>query len=220
MRRTRRSGRRPAPQVAAAIILATTVAGPAVALAMPVRSLIELRNAGVVRQHWDLTCGAAAIATLMTYQFDRPVSERQVAVAMLRQTSPLLVRMRLGFSLLDLKHYAAAQGYEASGYAELSLDEAVAMAPIITPIREHGFRHFVVLRGRSGDRVLLADPAFGGRSVTASAFEAQWANHIGFVLIDPRDPHRPNHMATTEKLAPTGQVLRAALTPINVRIVP
>jgi predicted double-glycine peptidase len=212
----------------AAIVLVTIAANPSAAAgavdarpgAKPVRSLIELRNDGVVRQHWDLTCGAAAIATLMTYQLGHPVSERQVAVTMLRKTNPVLVRMRLGFSLLDLKHYAAAEGFEASGYGALTLDDAARMAPIIVPIREHGFRHFVVLRGLSGDRVLLADPAFGNRSLTAAVFEAQWANHVGFAVVDPRDPHPPNRMGSAPVLAPAGQALRAAITPISVKVIP
>jgi hypothetical protein len=184
-----------------------------------VRSLLELHNAGVVRQHWDLTCGAAAIATLLDGQFGRQVSERQVAVAMLRKTNPLLVRLRLGFSLLDLKRYAASQGLEAEGYSGLSLDEALARAPLIVPIRMHGFRHFVVLRGRDGERVLLADPAFGERTQTVWDFEADWANRIGFVLIDPNDPHAPNHMGAPARLvlAPGDQALRMVTAPMAIR---
>ena len=182
-------------------------------------SMIELRRAQVVRQQWDLTCGAAAIATLMTYQLARPVTERQVTLAMLRQTSPLLVRMRLGFSLLDLKRYASTQGLEASGYGELGLDDVVAMAPVIVPIRSHGFRHFVVLRGRLGDRLLLADPAFGNRTVSLDTFQAEWANHLGFTVVDPSQPHPPNRMGAPTRLfaTPNGQTLRTAAAEIDVR---
>src|SRR5262245_38318626 len=120
---------RPKGLALVALVLASVAAGlPAAA---EVQSLLDLRNDGVVRQHWDLTCGAAAIATLLNGQFGRQVSERQVAVAMLRKTNPVLVRVRLGFSLLDLKHYAAAEGLEARGYSGLSLDEALTMAPLI-----------------------------------------------------------------------------------------
>ena len=185
-------------------------------------SLIELRQAKVVRQQWDLTCGAAAIATLMTYQLNRPVSEREVTLAMLQRTSPLLVRLRLGFSLLDLKRYAATQGLEATGYGGLGLDDLVAMAPVIVPIRSHGFRHFVVLRGRSGDRLLLADPAFGNRTMSADTFEAQWANHLGFTVTDPSQPPPPNRMGAPARLflTPTGQTLRTASALIDVRLRP
>jgi len=90
-----------------------------------VRSLEEARNAQVVRQHWDLSCGAAAIATLLSYQLGDLVSERQVATDLLHLTDPLLVRQRLGFSLLDLKRYAESRSFAATGYGNLTLDELI-----------------------------------------------------------------------------------------------
>jgi predicted double-glycine peptidase len=166
----------------------------------PVRSLAEMRNEAVVRQQWDLTCGAAAIATLLTYQLGHPVTERQVVSALLRRTGVDLVRLQLGFSLLDLKNYAASQGFAASGFGGLTLDDLDALAPAIVPIRAHGFRHFVVYRGRRGDRVLIADPAFGNRTLPYQAFNAIWANGIGFIVVDPAQPHPPNRMGAPAEL--------------------
>ena len=208
--------------IAAASTAATAADDAAQPYVRPVRSLIELRNMGVVRQHWDLTCGAAAIATLLTYQLRRPASERDVTLAMLRQTNPRLVRMRLGFSLLDLKRYASAQGLEATGYGGLSLDDVAGMAPAIVPLHTHGFSHFVVLRGRSGDHILLADPAFGNRTLSTDAFEAVWANHLGFTVVDPNDPHPPNRMGAPAQLflTPDGQALRASAAQMDVRLRP
>jgi predicted double-glycine peptidase len=51
-------------------------------------SLKEIREAGVVIQKWDTSCGAAAMATVLTYHFNDPVSEREVANGLLRQPSP------------------------------------------------------------------------------------------------------------------------------------
>ncbi|QUD90485.1 C39 family peptidase [Phenylobacterium montanum] len=182
-------------------------------------SLTELREAGVVRQHWDLTCGAAAVATLLTYQLNHPVSEREVTLAMLRQTSPQLVRQRLGFSLLDLKRYAAGQGFEATGYTGLEVADLARMAPLIVPIRPLGLNHFVVVRGRQGDRLLLADPAFGDRTMSVEAFEHQWANHIGFTVTDPKDPNPTNRMGAPGRLflIPSDQALRASAAALEVR---
>src|SRR5436190_231271 len=73
----------------------------------PVRSLLEMRQERVVIQHWDNSCGAAALATILTYDRDYPVTEEQVARGMLRQIDPLRVKHRGGFSLLDMKRYAA-----------------------------------------------------------------------------------------------------------------
>ena len=212
--RRRGHGRRLVGSAALALGLAFAVAGPGLT---SVRSMAELRDEGVVRQRWDLTCGAAAVATLLTYQLGRPVSERQVTLALLRRTSPLLVRLRLGFSLLDLKAYAASQGFAAAGFSGMTLTDLDAMAPAIVPIRWHGFRHFVVYRGRRGDRVLLADPSFGNRTLPDWAFTSSWANGVGFVVFDPTQPHAPNRMGAPADLFPvsTRQAQRSAIANIQ-----
>src|SRR4051812_6202207 len=57
----------------------------------PVRSLLEQRFESVIQQKWDISCGAAALATLLTFQLGDRVSEREVAQGMLRRTDPLKV---------------------------------------------------------------------------------------------------------------------------------
>jgi len=204
--------------LAGALLVAAVTGSAAGAEDAPrrVRSLTELRQQGVIRQHWDLSCGAAAIATLLTYQLGRPVTEREVALAMLRRTSPNLVRARMGFSLLDLKIYAATQGLGAAGYQEMTLADLDAMAPAIVPIRTHGNRHFVIYRGRKGDRVLLADPSFGNRTMPIWSFNAAWANGIGFTVFDPAQPQAPNRMGAPPELflAPSLQQRREAVATI------
>jgi hypothetical protein len=183
---------------AAATALAASLA-PA-AQGRVVRSMLEIRDEQVVRQQWDLSCGAAAIATLLTYQLNDPVSEREVALAMLRHTTPTLVRQRLGFSLLDLKAYAATHGFAVAAYQGMTLDDLDPLAPAITPIRWRGFSHFVVYRGRQDGRVLIADPAFGNRTLSEEAFNAVWAHGVGFIVFDPKNPHAPNRMGAPAEL--------------------
>ena len=75
------------------------------------------------------------------------------------------------------------RGYSSAGYADLTLDELGAFEiPPILPIRLKGYDHFVVFRGRYGDRVLLADPAFGNLTMTVSRFLELWKGGIGFVV--------------------------------------
>lgn len=162
--------------------------------------MLEIRNEQVVRQQWDLSCGAAAIATVLTYQLNHPVSEREVALAMLRHTTPALVRSRLGFSLLDLKAYAATHGFAVAAFGGMTLDDLDPLAPAITPIRWRGFSHFVVYRGRRDGRVLIADPAFGNRSLSEEAFRAVWAHGVGFIVFDPSNPRAPNRMGAPAEL--------------------
>ena len=162
--------------------------------------MLELRDEQVVRQQWDLSCGAAAIATVLTYQLNHPVSEREVALAMLRHTTPNLVRSRLGFSLLDLKAYAASHGFAVAAFSGMTLDDLDPLAPAITPIQWHGFSHFVVYRGRRAGRVLIADPAFGNRTLTEDGFRAVWAHGVGFIVFDPANPRPPNRMGAPAEL--------------------
>jgi predicted double-glycine peptidase len=47
-----------------------------------VRFLQEIRQEGVIIQKWDTSCGEAALATVLTYSLNEPVSEREVASGM------------------------------------------------------------------------------------------------------------------------------------------
>lgn len=154
--------------------------------AQPVRSLREMRHEGVVIQEWDASCGAAALATVITYTLGNPVSEREVAQAMLRRTDPLRVKVRGGFSLLDMKRFAESRGYRAEGFRGLNLEEMLELKSPIVPIDVRGDPHFVVVRGLRGGRVELADPAFGNRSLSIERFRAAWQDGIGFVVM--REP--------------------------------
>lgn len=161
---------------------AVFVAASAAVRAQPVRSLLEYRQEGVVIQQWDSSCGAAALATVLTYTFDDAVTEKTVAQAMLRRTDPLRVRVRGGFSLLDMKRYAESRGYAAEGYRNTSLTELAGMRSPIVPIVEYGSPHFVVVRRVRGGEVDIADPAFGNRTLALEHFREAWQNGIAFAL--------------------------------------
>jgi predicted double-glycine peptidase len=157
----------------------------------PVKSLLELRQRGVIIQKWDLSCGAAALTTLLRYQFGDDVTEKAVATALIKRpeyiANPRLVQVRQGFSLFDLRRYVDGRGYEGVGLGKLNLQDLEERAPILVPIHILGYNHFVVFRGRLGNRVLLADPAWGNRTMTVEQFESAWIDypalgHVGFVV--------------------------------------
>jgi uncharacterized protein len=150
--------------------------------APPVRSLLEIRRENVIVQQWDVSCGAAALATLLTFQHGDAVDEKTVAQGMLRTTDPLRVRHRGGFSLLDLKRYADSRGFRATAYREAAAADLEQFKPAIVPVNLTGFPHFVIYRGRVGDSVLIADPGYGNRILPASRFEAAWIDGIAFVV--------------------------------------
>jgi uncharacterized protein len=133
-------------------------------------------------QRWDTSCGAAALATVLTYSLHDPTSEKAVAQAMLHRTDPLRVKVRGGFSLLDMKRYAESRGYAAEGFRQLSLEELSQMNAPIVPIEEYGNPHFVVMRGTRNGEVDIADPAFGNRRMPVERFNRVWKGGIGFVV--------------------------------------
>ena len=179
----------------------------------PVRSLLEIRQEKVVVQQWDTSCGAAALATLLKYQHGLAVSEKQIAEGMLRRTSPLKVKTRGGFSLLDLKRYADASGLKGTGYMEVGFEQLIDMAPAIVPIVTRGYPHFIVVRGHAEHKVLIADPAFGNRTMDVNAFERAWQGNIAFV-VERRDGQAPPNELTeraTDSLRPSDAAIRSAL---------
>ena len=141
----------------------------------PVRSLLELREQSVIVQKSDLSCGAAALATLLTFQFGDHVTEKEVTAGLIRRQEyiehPELVRVRQGFSLLDMKRYATDRGYTGIGYGNLEISDLVDLAPIIVAVAPFGYNHFVIFRGMIGDIVLLTDPAYGNRTMSREKFE-------------------------------------------------
>jgi predicted double-glycine peptidase len=149
----------------------------------PVRSLQEIRQDGVVIQKWDVSCGAAALATVLNYTLHYPVSERDVATGMLRMTEPLKVKHRGGFSLLDMKRFVEMRGLKGSGFKQMTLDQLRALQAPIVPIVEHGYPHFVVVRGLNAKgRVDIADPGYGNRTLSVADFEDVWQDGVGFVV--------------------------------------
>ncbi|MCB1802188.1 MAG: C39 family peptidase [Gammaproteobacteria bacterium] len=174
------------------LLLACTLPSAAMANEQrSVRSLLEIRQDNVVMQEWDLSCGAATLTTLLNYQHGDLVTEKEVATALMNRDiyidNPLLVQIREGFSLFDLKRYVDQRGYKGVGLGRLKFDDLVARAPILVPINTSGYNHFVIFRGVLGNRVLLADPAWGNRTMTRDQFDKAWIEfgrigRVGFVV--------------------------------------
>lgn len=188
--------------VALGAMVCLLLPGSAQAGGQAVKSLLEMRRENVVMQEWDLSCGAAALATIFRYQHGEQVTEKEIATALMQReeyiANPDLIRIREGFSLLDLKRDADARGYKGVGYGKLGLDDLVAKAPIIVPIRTRGYNHFVVFRGMRGNRVLVADSAWGNHTMLVDDFLASWIDypklgHVGFV-VERRDGARPPNL--------------------------
>jgi uncharacterized protein len=186
----------------------------------PIRTLKDIRNDGVVRQRWDLSCGAAALSTLLTYDFKDNTPESSIVVWILHRTNPALVRARGGFSLLDLKRFVQARGYQAEAFSDMSLDELASQkSSVIVPIRLKGFDHFVVVKNVGNDRVFLADPGFGNVTMKANRFKQIWKNGIVFIVHPPDERMQmPKGMSAASNIVPDETLITRKIgitTPTN-----
>ena len=156
----------------------------------PARSLKDLRDQNVVKQRFDFSCGAAALATLMRYGFGQDVTEAQILVGLfdLPTDAEKAERERTGFSLLDLQRVAQARGYNADGF-RIEPDQLTMIdGPVIVFIEPRGYKHFAVLRGVRGDRVYLADPSRGNIRVPMYSFLDSWLQADGRGIIFVAEP--------------------------------
>ena len=141
----------------------------------PLHSWKTMRDAGVVRQLFDYSCGSAALATLLSTR-SSPISEREILFETLdgltdEQKSET---MELGLSLLDLRRAAERRGLRAAGYRVTPDFLGKLTRPVMVFIQPHGYRHFAVFRGLRGDRVFLADPARGNVRYPIWRFLEMW----------------------------------------------
>jgi len=159
-------------------------------VSMRVHSIKELKLQRAFRRTWhqryDFSCGSAALATLLTYQYDQPTDETSVFQAMFLEGDQAQIRTK-GFSMLDMKRYLEKRGYVADGVrASLDLLATVGI-PAIALIADHGYRHFVVIKGLDEDRVLIGDPALGTRVLKRGDFDRAHVGDLFFVIRSQRE---------------------------------
>lgn len=183
------AGRRPLPAALSGVILCLLtcfaadmpdtqagnlrIQGAGGAFSVPVTSLKEARLQTVIRQQYDFSCGSAAVATLLTYHYERPVSEADAFEFMYRTGDQERIRQE-GFSMLDMKRFLDERGLRSDGF-RISLDRLAEIGvPGIALINTRGYRHFVVVRGMRQGKVLLADPVAGSVAIDRVDFEEIW----------------------------------------------
>lgn len=142
-----------------------------------VKSLHESRWENVVRQRLDVGCGAAALATILTYYFDFPTSEEEMFQPLLAQALKRAgpdVR-EVGVSLRHIRDVAAKGGLAAAAFRVDRNSLHMVRIPAIARITIHGYNHFVVFKQALNGRVYVADPAFGNTSYRLRTFSRIWS---------------------------------------------
>ncbi len=155
-------------------LLALTIALPAGAAQIdsggrsdfiPVRSWSEIRQKGVVKQQFDYSCGAAALATLLTHYYGVMINEKEIIER---------IGLKEKFSFADLARVADGLGFKAAG---LVLDYSSLLRirlPAIVHLTHWEDGHFAVLTGIDEHGVRLADPSWGKRFLRREKFKKLW----------------------------------------------
>ncbi len=145
-----------------------------------VRSLRAERDAGLVKQGYDYSCGAASLATLLTYGLNDPVGEDTILRQLIEPLSPddLIALQQKGLSLFDLQQLAVRRGHKAQGFRIDRSQLAKLSYPVIVFIKPHGYQHFAVFKGFHGGRVHLADPSLGNVRMPLYRFLHIWADEL------------------------------------------
>jgi predicted double-glycine peptidase len=145
-----------------------------------VKSIWEIPFRTVVRQRFDYSCGSAAVATLLAHHYGKPVGEAEVFRAMYETGDKPRIQ-KVGFSLLDMKRYLAAEGFKADGYRLTLAQLEKSRSPAITVVQNGSYKHFVVIKGVRDGQVLVGDPALGLKKYSFAEFEKMW-NGIAFMI--------------------------------------
>ena len=142
-------------------------------------SFVALRFEATIPQGLDFTCGAASIATLLTYYWNDPTSEND-AIEQLRRrytVEELKARAKDGLSFNDLILIAEGLGYSATGAKIPASELPMLGGPVIVHLEKADINHFAVLR-KVGDGVYyLSDPTLGQTAMNAGEFERQYSGN-------------------------------------------
>jgi predicted double-glycine peptidase len=128
-------------------------------------SWVELRDQGVIKQQRDYSCGAAAVATLLTYHWGREVSESDVLDAWLAEFDQEDLRLQTfvdeGFSLWHIAKLGEPLGYYAKGLQVPIVSLTALKQPLLIYVEPFGQPHFTLVTEGFEDGVWLSDPSWG-----------------------------------------------------------
>lgn len=161
-----------------------------------VKSWKAMRDAGIVKQHYDFSCGAASIATLLNRQYGLTYSEKEILELLSKEAQETWKA-----SFADMQKIMPSLGFRAEGYA-VSFEQLQQLrAPVIVYLRYRNNDHFSVLYGIDCETVLLADPSLGHVSLSRTQFLDAWKtrdSHLsGKILAIVPDKAHP-HPAKTD----------------------
>jgi predicted double-glycine peptidase len=151
---------------------------------------LRAADEGLIRQTTEVTCGPAAVASLLKFYFGVETSEDEIA--------KLSGTYENGTSsLFGLRNACRAKGFEAAGRS-LKLSEMLhevesGGVPVVVHFKEPSL-HFALVIGRVGDFIIVSDPSQGNISMDVGDFKRRWS---GAVLVVKSS--RPANRALVER---------------------
>jgi predicted double-glycine peptidase len=177
----------------------TLMGGGSYSQAVTIEPFSELKYKHIVRQAYDFSCGSAALVTILNYHLGIQVTEQQAMEGMLDKGEKEKIIERRGFSLLDMKRYAASLGVTGAGYKADLADLLTLTEPGIVPIDYAGAKHFVVLRGVRDGVVFIADPSAGNIAFSLADFARLWDKNTLFILSPREGQKAPAQLALNDQ---------------------
>ena len=137
---------------------------------IPIKSWKSLRDARVVKQDLDYSCGAASLATLLNEYYGQQVTEAALLKAMDKGDG------RASFA--DMQRALLSFGFKAQGFATSWQQLTKLHMPVIVYLKHRRDDHFSVVRGIDAHTVWLADPSLGNRTFSRAQFLALWETRV------------------------------------------
>jgi uncharacterized protein len=162
------------------VVAGATDAGAATGVIRRPKTFLDLKYAYTVRQKRDFTCGAAALATVLKFHYDMPVTEDMLLGMIAQRYSPqqLAQKAQLGLSLEDLIYVSEKLGFQAQA-AQIAIPELEKLSgPVIIKITKNKNDHFVVLRKKTADLAYISDPIVGDVTMDNAEFKADFGGDI------------------------------------------
>ena len=143
-----------------------------------VQPLSDMRNADVVRQQFEESCGAAALATLINMIDAGQKLDEASVLDKLGNTTDMV-------SFSALSKAASELGYENAAYKMTREVFEKLTVPLLVKVEDDPkYPHFIVVLNHVGDFVTIFDPSFGRYVSTKREFYRIWdLDNGGYGLI-------------------------------------
>jgi predicted double-glycine peptidase len=156
--------------------------GGGVANARPIESYRAAKFKNIVKQKLEFSCGAASLATILTYYWGRPTQEAEI-LELVEPRYPGALHEELkneGMSADDIAYAASRLKFQAVPVAVAPQQLKNLKAPVIIHTKRGKIEHFSVLKYVDNRRYLLADSIVGNRILNEREFNAQYT---GFIIV-------------------------------------